>query len=289
MPLFLQALPLSLKTFWRYLAILPILGVVAILMLLASLIPVIGYFVPGTVAAYCLMTGLLCALAARGHPVDADFGQMVRAGLVFCVMNIVAAFVLNYVAEILVVAIVLALRGLGLGAEGGSALWYLLGGKGTIYPLLLLLWSAALAVPMTFAVAASGRRGSGIYPFEGIGKGMISLSLISIVWMIGGSLFSIFGEVATILALLFETIRAVIASEDPAWDWSISPFSLLGGTLWMTWASSWFFSTAVLYWERAVDRRKTAALARVEALRVSSQDLRALRLARQQQNEGPSG
>ena len=89
------------------------------------------------------------------------------------------------------------------------------------------------------------------------------------------------------VALLFETLRAVIAAEDPGWDWSISPLSLLGGTLWMIWASSWFFSAAVLYWERAVARRTANAQASIEATRVSSEDLRALRQARMRGTDGP--
>lgn len=280
MPLFLQALPLSLKTFWRYLLVLPMLGIVALLMSLAGLIPGIGYFVPGTVAAYCLMTGLLCALAARGHRVDADFGQMVRAGLVFCLINIAATFVLDHVADVLVLAIVLALRVLDLAAEGGSAVWYLLGGKATIYPLLLLFWSAALAVPMTAAVADASDRGTGVNPFAMLGTGVFGLSLITVVWMAGGRFLAIFGEVMTMFALFIETIRAVIVGEDPRWDWSLNPSTLLGGTLFMAWASSWFFSAAVLYWERATEKRRARAVSSLNATRVSSDDLRALRNAR---------
>jgi hypothetical protein len=289
MPLFLQALPLSLKTFLRYLAILPILGIIACLLLLASLIPVVGFVVPGTVYAYCLMTGLRCALAARGHDTDPGFGHMLRAGVMFCLLTMAATFVIQYAAILMPLGLGHAFGWLDGLVNEDPRLLAVAGGFLGFLILFTMVWTSALAVPMTFAVAGSGRRSSlGLNPLDGIGTGMISLTLISIVWMIGGSFFSIFGEVAMILALLFETIRAVIAAEDPAWDWSISPFTLLGGTLWMTWASSWFFATAVLYWERAVHRRKVAARATVEAARVSSEDLRALRLARMRGTDGPT-
>jgi hypothetical protein len=280
MPLFLQALPLSFKTFWRYLAILPILGIIAILLLLAGVIPLIGVIVPGTVYAYCLMTGLRCALAARGHTTDPGFGHMLRAGVVFCLLTMLATALIEAIA---------VLVPFGLGQAFG---WLdglvdddprILGFAGGVFGLVIvfsMLWTAALAVPMTFAVAGTERRSSGLDPFDGIGTGMFGLTLISLVWMIGGSVFSVFGEVATMVFLLFETIRAVINAEDPAWDFSLSPISLLGGTLWMTWASSWFFSAAVLYWERAISRRTARTRASVEATRVSADDLRALREAR---------
>jgi hypothetical protein len=280
MPLFLQALPLSLKTFWRYLAILPILGVIACLLLLASFVPLLGAIVPGTVYAYCLMTGLRCALAARGHTTDPGFGHMLRAGVVFCLLTMLATIVFETIALLLPYGLSQAFGWLdGLVDDDPR----ILGFAGGVFGLLILftmLWTSALAVPMTFAVAGTERRSAGLDPFDGLGSGMIGLTLISLIWMAGGTIFSIFGEVATMVFLLFETIRAVINAEDPAWDWSLSPLSLLGGTLWMTWASSWFFSAAVLYWERTISRRAEQVRASVEASRVSAEDLRALREAR---------
>jgi hypothetical protein len=280
MPLFLQALPLSLKTFWRYLAILPILGIVALLLSLASVIPVIGVVVPGTVYAYCLMTGLRCALAARGHTTDPGFGHLLRAGVIFCLLTMLATFFFQLIALLVPVGLSHAFGWLDGLVDDDPRILGLAGGVFGLLILFTMLWTSALAVPMTAAVAGTQRRSTGLNPFDGIGTGMLALTLISLIWMIGGSFFSIFGEVATVFFLLFETIRAVINAEDPAWDWSLSPFSLLGGTLWMAWASSWFFSTAVLYWERANDRRTAKARAAIEATRVSGDDLRALREAR---------
>ncbi|MGL4236925.1 hypothetical protein [Tabrizicola sp.] len=287
MPLFLQALPLSLKTVWRYLAVLPILGIIALLLLLASIIPGIGYFVPGTVYAYCIMTGLRCALVARGHTVDPEFGQMLRGGLVFCLMTIGATFVIEYLSVYLSAGILMVVRAFGLGGEAWSGVWIWLGGGLSLYVFLMLIWGAALAVPMTAVVADADAKGTGVNPFKGLGTGIVGLSIISLIWMIGGNLFSFFGEVATMFALVSSTIYAVFNAKDPAWDVSLSPFSLLGGTLFMTWASSWFFSAAVLYWERAEARRKATASAQVKASRATSDDLRALRESRMQKERGP--
>jgi hypothetical protein len=287
MPLFLQALPLSLKTFWRYLAILPILGVIAFLLLLAAFLPVVGTVVPGTVYAYCILTGLRCALGARGHFTDPGFGHMLRAGFVFFLMTVVATTVIGAVSVLMPMGIYHAFGWLDGLVDQDPRILLAAGGIFGVYILFMMLWSAALAVPMTAAVVGSGRRSTGLNPFDGFGSGMLGLTLISIVWMIGGSVFSIFGEVTTMFFLLAETIRAVIAAEDPAWDWSLSPFSLLGGTLYMTWASSWFFSAAVLYWERGEERRKAEKAAKIEASRVSAVDLRALREARARGERGP--
>lgn len=289
MPLFLQALPLSLKTFWRYLLVLPILGVIAFLLMLASVIPIVGIVVPGTVYAYCILTGLRCALMARGHDTDPGFGQMLLAGLVFCIFTILVTLVIQTFAVVLPLGLSSAFGWLDGLTDSDPRILPLAGGIFGVYTLFMMLWGAAIAVPMTAAVVGNARRTRGVDPFDGLGAGMAGLTIISLVWMIGGTWFSIFGEVATMFFLLAETIRAVIANEDPAWEWSLSPLSLLGGTLYMTWASSWFFSAAVLYWERLVERRKSVARATIEASRVSAEDLRALREARMRGDRGPTG
>jgi len=51
--------------------------------------------------------------------------------------------------------------------------------------------------------------------------------------------------------------------------------------LFMAWASSWFFATSVLAWEKAGQRRKQASIDAIEAERLSGDDLRALRKSRQ--------
>lgn len=77
-------------------------------------------------------------------------------------------------------------------------------------------------------------------------------------------------------ALFLTTLMALANGTDLPWDWSISPRSLLGGTLSIAWASSWFFATAVLYWERLGEKD-------AQANRVSSTDIRTLRQTREEQ------
>ncbi len=74
MPIFIQALPLSLKTFWRYLILLPFLGIAALFLSLFSIIPILGWFVPGMVAVWLSVMGLRSALLARGHVAPLDGG-----------------------------------------------------------------------------------------------------------------------------------------------------------------------------------------------------------------------
>lgn len=289
MPIILQALPLSLQTFWRYLLILPLLAVVAVVLLLAAFIPLLGLIVPGMVYAYCMMTGLRCALVARGHESDPGFGHMLRAGAIFALLTLVITLMIEQVAYFLPLG---AFDLLGL--PGGmvddetqmqpfNAAFY------GLFSLLLLLWISALAVPMTAIVASPRRRSGGLHLFTGIGRGIFGLTVISLVGLAGGMLFSVFNGLATLVLIVVDTIFAAALPDEPTLDWSLSLWSLLPGILWTTWASSWFFSAAVLHWEDTVQRREAAALNAAEASRLPVEDVRALRLARQQRQDDPQG
>ena len=52
LPLLIQALPLSLKTFWRYLLVLPLLAIVPLVLLLVGFIPLIFIIAPGVAYAF---------------------------------------------------------------------------------------------------------------------------------------------------------------------------------------------------------------------------------------------
>jgi hypothetical protein len=290
MPLFLKSLPLSLTTFWHYLITLPFLAVVAFLLLLSSFLPIVGYLVPGTVAVFCMMVGLRCALAARGHGNSPDFGALLRASLVFCVVNIVATFLIGLIAAALFYVVRFAAPLLGIGADNPqhTTVW-IGGGTITIYLVLLCIYSSAIAVPMTAAAAAATDRGRTASPIFGLGTGMFSLTLIMLVWMFGGSFFSIFGEVTTIFFMLATALFAAINSDEIPWEWSFDTGRLMGATLFMIWASSWFFATAVLAWEKAVQRREQDSVAANTVQRTSSTDIRALREARERAKGGPLG
>ncbi len=248
-------------------------------MSLASIIPVVGLVVPGTVSAFCLIVGLRCALAARGYANEPDFGQLLRVSLVFCIINIIATYLIELVAGLGFRGIMLALTETGAMSDGapGSALLWLGGGTLLVYSILLALYASAIAVPMTSAAAAASTKGYGDGAFFGFGVGLFSLTVVMLVWVFGGHIFAIFGEVWTMFAMVASALFALASGNEIPWRWSGSLTSLMGGTLFMTWASSWFFATAVLAWEKAGERRKAAASAATSVQRVSSTDIRALR------------
>jgi hypothetical protein len=288
MPLFLKSLPLSLTTFWHYLVTLPFMAVVAFVLLLSSFLPIVGHLVPGTVAAFCMMVGLRCALAARGHGNSPDFGALLRASLVFCVINIIATFLIGLVAAALFYAVSFAVTLLGAGTANlqNTTVW-IGGGTITIYLALLCIYSSAIAVPMTAAAAAATERGQTSSPIFGLGTGMVSLTVIMVIWVFGGKLFAIFGEVTTIFFMLATALFASVNGDEIPWEWTFDTGKLVGATLFMIWASSWFFATAVLAWEQATKRRDQHSVAASEVQRVSGDDIRALREARERGQRGP--
>jgi len=121
LPLLIQALPLSLKTFWRYLLVLPLLAIVPLVLLLVGFIPLIGIIAPGVAYAFCIMIGLRSALVARGHTPQADFGQMLRYGTVFSLLTMVATSLINALSALLPLPVYLALGWFNGLANGRSA------------------------------------------------------------------------------------------------------------------------------------------------------------------------
>lgn len=293
MPLFLRAIPLSFRTFWRYLLLLPVLAVASLLaVLIAAFIPVTNLVVPGAVGVFCTLAGMRCALVARGHHTPVDLRQLEWASLVFAVMNIVAITAIGLVLS-LSLALLMRLHPVGDGFRAGTPAdaEVLAVGAGAflLNAVLFGLYGSAIAVPMTEAAASATRRGVGRGLFFGLGRGMVSLFLITLVWFYGGRFFALFGEVWSLLLMIVSTLLAVTYGEDIPWDWDISLGSLLGGTLFMTWASSWYFATAVLAWEEAGARAAKAKTAASVAARPSGDDLRALRQSRQKRQEAAAG
>jgi hypothetical protein len=293
MPLFILSLPLSFQTFWRYLLLLPLLAMFAIVFsLIAGLIPLFNYLVPGTVSAFFVICGLRCALTAHGHRNDQGTGQLLQHSVVFCVINAIAAAVIG-----LVVASGLKLVLAAVGTEG-TAIGILSGWLGwspywtTLFVIGMLpyaLYASAIAVPMTEAAAGGDHARSGIAVLFGAGAGLFSLTLVFMVWVFVGSLFSVFGEVWTMFAMIISALFAIMSAREIPWDWSLARFSLLGSTLFMTWASAWFYATAVLAWEQVRQSSQQARIMATEVNRASSGSLRAMREARDQTQRGSTG
>ena len=276
MPLFLRALPLSLQTYWRYLILLPFLAIAAfVLSVIGGFIPFVSYLVPWAISAFLILMGIRCALAARGHYGTPGFKQLLFASFVYGILNLVIKNI--YVLVGWGIMQVMPHFGITINDENVlvSAIVIF-----SLYGIVLSLFASLIAVPMTEAAAATPRGPTNGY-FFGFGAGAFSLFIVMLVWAFGGKFFAFFGEVWTIFAMLVSALLAVSRGEDIPWEWSFDLTYLMGGTLFMAWASSWFFATAVLAWETAGQLQKQDRKDAVEAQRISGDDLRALRKSRQ--------
>ncbi|WP_208354468.1 hypothetical protein [Pseudaestuariivita rosea] len=287
MPLFIKAIPLSFKTFWRYLLLLPFLAIAAFVLSLAAFIPIAGMFVPGTIAAGLTIIGLRCALAARGHGNELDIGKLLIVSVIFCVINSVADLFIRFTGQGIVwglgqVGVELDPIGLFVGLLGLSYYW-----SGMLLALLspTALVAAAFAVPMTAAAASATPRGGDIKAFFGFGSGLLGLMFVMAVWLFSGRFFAIFGEIWTTFGLMATALWSWFQDEGLPWEISLDPWTAFASTIFMTWASSWFFATAVLTWERKVERQKADWAAQANENRVSTDELRALRKKRAAESE----
>jgi hypothetical protein len=133
---------------------------------------------------------------------------------------------------------------------------------------------------MVGAAYAASPKGGDINYFSGFGKGMFSLLLVMVVWLFGGHMFSIFGEVWTVFGMIAFAIWDIVRGEPLTWELMPAVPFVLGGVLVMTWASSWFFATAVLAWEDVVSRQMADVERQRNAGRPTAEDIRALRQSR---------
>lgn len=282
MPIFLRSLPLSLATFWRYLILLPFLAIFAFLFSLLSFIPIAGLLVPGIVSAGLLIVGLRCALAAKGYRNPLDHGKLLTISAVYCVIFIG----IDLVTDGLTYGVFRGLAaagvefdpiGLFVGLFGVSAYW-----SGVLLALLApsAIVMAAFAVPMTGAAVAATPKGGDINYIFGLGRGILSLLIVMMVWLFAGHMFSIFGEVWTTFGVMAFALMEWINGDGFSLELVPTRFNAVGGVLFMTWASSWFFATAVLVWESVVSRQKALRQVQRESGRPSTDDIRALRRSR---------
>lgn len=275
MPLLLRALPLSLQTFWRYLILLPFLVIAAfILSVIGGFIPFVSYLVPSAVSAFLIIIGIRCALAARGHYGTPTFKQLLFASFVYGTLN----FIVKKTYVLFGMGILKIMSSFGITINDGNILMSAIV-IFSLYGFVLSIFASLIAVPMTEAAAATQRSPENGY-FFGFGTGALSLFFIMLVWTFGGKFFAFFGEVGAIFLMLLKALFALKNGEDISWDWGFD-LTLMGATLFMAWASSWFFATAVLAWESAGQRQKQTQTDTIETQRVSSDDLRNLRKSRQ--------
>lgn len=284
MPIFIRSLPLSLKTFWRYLILLPFLGIGAFFLSLFSVIPFVGFLVPGMVGVWLTVMGLRCALLARGYVRPIDAGAVLTVCLYFSVIFIGVGVILNAIMWVIPWALTQAgveLDPLGLfvGLFGVSPYW-----SGLLLAILapIAFANAAFAVPLTAAAASTGARGWDHRAFAGFGRGAIGLSIVMAVWMFSGHLFSFFGEIWTVFGLILSVFWALAEGESLPFQTDLAPWTVLRGTLIMAWASSWYFATAVLTWEHYADLVPIHERIRTTDRMATSDAMRALRQSRMQ-------
>ena len=283
MPLFIRALPLSFPTFWRYALNLPLLVLLALLVLPLSLLPLVGTLIPGAIGAALTLIGLRCALAARGYGRVWELPGIAGLALAYSVIIILGGWIAKMVWAglgwlVLTAANVpdaVALEGLVYQRTPFAVVFWLF----ALLPQLLL--ASVLTVPMTAAAAARDWREGGLV--SGLGVGMLGLSVPLLAWMGLGNIWAFFGEIKLIsFAIIYAWVdfERMVGLFKALLSNPFFLFSLIG----MIWASSWFFATAVLYWERMVQQDRSSQSARTAAKRVSSDDIRALRLERERMN-----
>lgn len=284
--IFITALPLSLSTFWRYLILSPFLAIGALVLSLFSIIPVVGWLVPGVVCVWLSIMGLRCALAARGYTRPISLETMFVACLYFSIIFLLVGFFMDLIMQGVVWGVIQAgiaidqkglLAGLFIGILGVSPYW-----SGVLLGFLapIAISTAAFAVPLTAAAAATGKKGWDYKAFSGLGRGVIGLSVVMAVWMFSGHLFSFFGEIWTFFGLMVALFWALIQGESLPFQTDLAPWTALRGMLIMAWASSWYFATAVLTWEHYVKKSSEKKPARKTETTTGADDLRTLRQSR---------
>jgi hypothetical protein len=284
MPLLILSLPLSFQTFWRYLLIIPLLALFAIFFSLAAgLIPLLSMLVPGTISAFFVLTGLRCAMVAKGHMVAPTMSAMLRSSVMFCIINIMVM----YVVGIITIGLLAVFGGLqpsgGAGGFSSNTTWALV--TMLVMALIYGIYGAMMAVPMTAAVANSDER-TDTALFFGLGTGAVSLTVIVVLWVMAGNALSFFGEVTTIFLLMISTLFSLMRGEGITDAWTGGTVSLLIRAIMMTWLSAWFYATAVLAWEKAKERQTAVQSKAMQTNRVSTDSLRALREERAQMQRG---
>jgi hypothetical protein len=288
LPLFLRSLPLSFGTLWHYVFVLPIAILFALPLMVLTLLPLIGSVISVTIFTFIAVLGYRCALAANGKGNEPAVDKLVKSSMFFGVINTLVGVFLALLCFCLVV-------GLGwIGVTGEfAAPW---GDAIPMVPSLAVvtffiingLYNCAIAVPMTAAAVEATPNGRSADPLFGIGRGMFSLALIWIIWLVGiyySGLIQFLIEQLTYLLYValgnFITLKPIAVPEyNLVW--------LLISTLFLLWGTCWYYATAVIAWNDEVAARAAARVVTREVSRMSADDLRALREARMQKNQGPT-
>lgn len=289
MPLFLRALPLSLVALWHYVFVLPLVLIVSVPFLLFMLLPLMALPVMVTITTFVTFAGYRCALAAHGKGSEPSFFRLIKSSLSWGVTNLVSGTVL------MIAAYGIGRLFLTLGFSDTVkiptifAVPYAGGLAAAAYMVLITFYNALVAVPMTAAANAARTNGQDSDPFSGMGGGLFSLMIANFVWLSGlvylDLLAVIVDSVAKGLLMVADEAFGVPLEQVITIDW-------LGLTLaiaYMMWGTCWFCATAILAWDRIMQRKAKGESVEVQSVaKASADELRALREARMPGNREQS-
>jgi len=280
MPLFLRSLPLSFLTLWHYVFWLPLVLIICIPFMLLAILPLVGMVVLTAIATFISFAGFMSALAAHGRDDEPAFGKLIGSSLLLSVINILVSILVIVIA----IAVGMAAEYLGIGTEvivpGLEEIPFATGVGALVYVGLSSLFYCAMAVPMTALAAAATPRGRNPGPFYGFGAGLFSVGMAWALWIAGLVLLGFFMAIAEGVGFGMQTavssMFGIPLEEQIKIDWWFLGLSVV----YALWGTCWFCATAVLAWDRTV-QRQTSVKTEVETVaRLSANDLRALREAR---------
>lgn len=282
MPLFLRSLPLSFGTLWHYIFVLPIALVFALPLMVLTLIPLVGSLISVTIFTFIAVLGYRCALTAYGKGNEPAVEKLVKSSMFFGVINTIVALVL----ALLCAGLVFGLAWIGVewnvAAPWGDAIPMVPSLAVILFFLLNGLYTCAIAVPMTAASFEATPNGRSADPLFGIGRGMFSLALIWILWLVGiyfsGLIQFVIEQLTYILYLALGQYLTLTPIKVPQYNL----VGVLLSMLFLFWGTCWYYATAIIAWSDEVTAREARRVVTREVSRMSADDLRALRESRMQ-------
>lgn len=280
MPLILRSLPLSFGTLWHYIFVLPIAMLFALPLMVLTLLPLVGALISVTIFTFIAVLGYRCALTAHGKGNEPAVEKLVKSSMFYGVINTVVGLILGFLSfGVVVLMIKLGVNG-DVSAPWGDAIQVVPSLAVIGFFLLNGLYNCAIAVPMTAAAFEATANGRSADPLFGFGRGMFSLALIWILWLVGIYYSGIIQfAIEQMLYLIYETIGNYVTLKPivvPQYNvlWLIVSMVLL------LWGTCWYYATAVIAWSDAVAAREARRVVTREVSRMSADELRAWRESR---------
>lgn len=280
LPLLLRSLPLSLGTLWHYIFVLPIAILFALPLMVLTLLPLIGSVISVTIFTFIAVLGYRCALAAHGKGNEPAVDKLVKSSMFFGVINTVVGVLLAFLSA----GIVIALTKIGVNgdipAPWGDAIPAVPSLAVIGFFLINGLYNCAIAVPMAAAAVEATAHGRSSDPLFGIGRGMFSLALIWILWLVGIYYSGIIQfAIEQVTYLLYQALGEYITLQPIAVP-QYNVAWLIGSTVFLFWGTCWYYATAVIAWSDEVAAREAKRVVTREVSRMSAEDLRAWRESR---------